>query len=233
MKWPVFDMDCLKSYFATPRSNTISNIFHTLYEKVEPFLYRDLFSRLPGRFARIDGTFKIMKKTMNMNDAEELNSVQVKILGEYNHVVSFAQCGAEENLVFERLFHLLHKRMLRIGGEVEAKKLIAVYSDTCCQNKTNPNDHFITKIFPNCKRAPLKDVFHAIELVLYETTGFGHPLHNAFRDGLWGAILKWETESEDAAVLHFMKHHDEGKTIKAKTLALSLMRKYDRYKYAI
>jgi hypothetical protein len=130
-------------------------------------------------------------------------------------VLSFAQLGTEDNLVFERLFHLLHKWVLRIGGEAEAEKLIAVYSDTCCQNHTNPKNHFITKTFPNCKRAPLKDVFHAIKLVLYETTGFGHSLHNAFRDGLWEAILKWERESEDVAVLHFMTHHDEGKTIKS------------------
>jgi hypothetical protein len=77
MKWPVFDMDCLRDFFTTPCSKTIATIFHALYEKVEPFLYWDLFSRLPGRFARIDATFKIMKKTMNMKDAEEPNSVQV------------------------------------------------------------------------------------------------------------------------------------------------------------
>jgi hypothetical protein len=134
-----------------------------------------------------------MKKTMNMSNKEELNGVQVKILGEYNHLVSFVQCGAEENLVFERPFHFLHKSILQIGREAEAKKLVTVYSDTCCQNSKNLNDHFITNFFPNCKRAPLKDIFHGIELVLYETTGFGHPLHNAFHDDLWGAILKWET----------------------------------------
>jgi hypothetical protein len=121
MKWPKFNMDsCLRDYFSTPYSQTIATIWNTLYAKVEPFLYQDLFSQLPGRFARIDGTFKIMKKAMNMNDTEELNSVQVKILGEYNHVVSFfAQCSAKENLVFERLFLFLHKRMLRIDGEAE------------------------------------------------------------------------------------------------------------------
>jgi hypothetical protein len=49
---------------------------------------------------------------MNMKLAKELNSVQVKVLGEYNHVVSFAQCGLKDDLVFERLFHFLHKRVL-------------------------------------------------------------------------------------------------------------------------
>jgi hypothetical protein len=58
MNWPVFDMHCMRDYFTTPGTQTIATIFHALYEKVEPFLYRDLFSQLPGRLARIDGTFK-------------------------------------------------------------------------------------------------------------------------------------------------------------------------------
>jgi hypothetical protein len=77
MKWPVLDVDYLRDYFTTPGRKAIGTFFHALYEKVEPFLYRDLFSWLPGRLARIDGTLKKMKKMMNMNNTEELNSMQV------------------------------------------------------------------------------------------------------------------------------------------------------------
>jgi hypothetical protein len=46
-------------------------------------------------------------------------------------------------------------------------------------------------MFPNCKQAPLKDVFHRAKGILNETTGFSHPLHESFCEDLLKAVLKW------------------------------------------
>ena len=73
-----------------------------------------------------------------------------------------------------------------------------------------------------------------MEGVLDQTEGFGHPLHDAFRGGVWDILLKWEKESEDAALDHFMNHNKkEGKKIASPELAREVLRSYQRYKNAI
>jgi hypothetical protein len=49
----------LESYHKTMRS---SPYLKKAFALVEPFLLRDLFTRLPGRLLRWDGTFNLMKK---------------------------------------------------------------------------------------------------------------------------------------------------------------------------
>jgi hypothetical protein len=90
-----------------------------------------------------------------------------------------------------------------------------MYDDTCCQNATDPSDHFLLRLFPNCKRAPLKDIFHHVNGVLDQTEGFGHPLHDTYAAGIWDIILLWEKESEDVALNHFLRHHEDGRNIKS------------------
>jgi hypothetical protein len=102
-----------------------------------------------------------MSKTMDLASTEEESNCQVKIHGEYNHIVYFAQCGSESNHVKEHLFYFLQEA-------VDA--MLAIYDDMCCQNSTNPSDHFLPQLFPNCKRAPLKDVFHHVKGVLDQIT---------------------------------------------------------------
>jgi hypothetical protein len=105
--------------------------------------------------------------------------------------------------------------------------VIAMYDDTCCQNSTNPSDHFLPQLSPNCKRAPLKDVFHPhVKGIFDQTKGFGHLLHTAYAAGIWDIVLLWEKKSEDAALNHFMKHHEDGKKIKSPEHAREELQKY-------
>jgi hypothetical protein len=70
--------------------------------------------------------------------------------------------------------------------------------------------------------------------VLKETSGFGHPaLHDGFAQGPWGAVLKWEKESEATALEHFMTHNKDGKQIRSRELARTEMHKRQRYKETI
>ena len=82
-----------------PTADTVQKMFHDAYSGIEHFLYRDLFSRGPGRILRIDGTFDIMAKTMDTPNAGESNNVHLKILGEYGHIITYAFCEGERNEV--------------------------------------------------------------------------------------------------------------------------------------
>jgi hypothetical protein len=42
-----------------------------------------------------------MSKTMDLPDLEKANNVQVKILGEYGHIMSFTHCEGKTNQVKE------------------------------------------------------------------------------------------------------------------------------------
>jgi hypothetical protein len=66
---------------------------------------------------------------------------------------------------------------------------------------------FLPWIFPFCKQAPLKDPFHHVKGIIDQSEGFGHPLHDAFRSGMWDILLKRKNES----IGSFMKYYKEGK----------------------
>jgi hypothetical protein len=127
MKWPGFSNKRIQEYFYVPALPTCIKFFDKIYEGIEPYLYQDLLcSRLPGQILRVDGTFNIMSKTMDLASTEEENNCQVKIHGEYNHIVSFAQCGAESNHVKERLLYFLREKMMRLGGQEAVDAVLAM-----------------------------------------------------------------------------------------------------------
>ena len=128
--WPAFDEKLVLSFFVCPSRTTITRMWETLCRRVEPHLLRDLFGRLPGGFVRLDGTYETMKKTMNCPDAEAENKCLVVVMGECGHIVSYAQCEAESELVSQRLLFFLRKRMERLGGMPEVNKVIAACTDT-------------------------------------------------------------------------------------------------------
>jgi hypothetical protein len=58
-------------------------------------------------------------------------------------------------------------RCERLGPE-HVDAVVAGYSDTCSQGLINPSEHWLTKIWPQCKRSPLKDIFHTEKKVTDE-----------------------------------------------------------------
>ena len=102
----------------------------------------------------------------------------------------------------------------------------------CC-NSGDPQKHFLRLLFPGCKPAFLKDVWHGIEIVKRETAGFAHQLHEGFVQELWHSILKWEATSEAAAYAHFKTYHKDGKLYNTKEAAMEAMYKIPRYKESI
>ncbi len=127
MKWPGFSDKRIQEYFNVPASPTCIKFFDKIYNGIKPYLYQDLLcSRLPGQILRVDGTFDIMSKTMDLASTEEESNCQVKIHGEYNHIVSFAQCGADRNHVKERLLYFLREQMMRLGGQEAVDAVLAM-----------------------------------------------------------------------------------------------------------
>ena len=150
--WPAFDEGVIINFFPSPSRPTTTRMWESIFQRAKPNLLRDLLTRLPGRILRVDGTYKIMKMTMNLPDAMGENKVLVVVAGEYGHIVSYAFCDSERDKVIERLFYFLRKWMERLAGPEAVNNVIAVYSDTCCNN-SDPNEHWLPLIFPNCKRA--------------------------------------------------------------------------------
>jgi hypothetical protein len=60
------------------------------------------------------------------------------------------------------------------------QNILATADDTCCQQLEDPAEHFITLLFTSCPWAPLKDIWHGIQVVSRQTAGFGHILHDSF-----------------------------------------------------
>jgi hypothetical protein len=213
LQWPRFDSEPIEETFKMPCGATCQRIFHEAYDKIEDYLLHDLFSRRPGKILRWDGTFAIMKKTMDAPPTEATNDALVKILGEYGHLLTWAFTEAEDDEVVQRLLYFLKMRAFRLGGQPAVDEVIAAYTDTCCQGRLDPESHFLTSLFPMCKRAPLKDVFHGVKGILNETTGFGHPLYESLRKGLWKAVFKWDEESVQEALAHFKQKDKDGQQL--------------------
>ena len=74
-------------------------------------------------------------------------------------------------------------------------------------------------MFPGCKRAPIKDVWHGIETVAKTTAGSSHLLYDSFKRELWNAILKWTKPSVNAALECYVKKHANGRMARSKEVA--------------
>lgn len=229
-KWPAFDPSLLDGMHRPMGQKAVKAVFWKVYNKTEPYLYRDLFSRSPGKFIRFDGTYAVMGRTMNDETVEEEMETCVKVFGEYGHCLSFAFSSSEADCVIQRLIMFIRRRILRLGGMLLLREVIALYSDTCCEELKDPSQHWATKIFPSVTRAPLKDLFHGVTACLRGFDGPAHPLHNAFKSQLWEAMLLQETESFEMNLTCYMQN--EGKGL-VREVAASEMMKLQKYRESI
>jgi hypothetical protein len=92
-------------------------------------------------------------------------------------------------------------------GEL-AEKAVHAYSVTCCNDSpSDPSKHWITKIFPNVKRAPGKDAILCTEKVT-DSVNSKHKLYDAFYKRGSTCMLQHGNESESRAVDAYMKNSD-------------------------
>jgi hypothetical protein len=98
-----------------------------------------------------------------MNNPQRLTLGLLVISAEYGHVLSWAFDGSENDLCFQKLNYYLRKRCEILGED--PKNVRAAFNVTCCQGLKNLDEHWKTKIWPGCKRAPHKDTIHAMKKV--------------------------------------------------------------------
>jgi hypothetical protein len=82
---------------------------------------------------------------------------------------------------WQKILFLLAKRTMRIDptGEL-AEKVVHAYSATCCNDSpSDPSKNWITKIFPNVKRAPGIDAIPCTEKVT-DSVNSKHKLYDTF-----------------------------------------------------
>jgi hypothetical protein len=77
------------------------------------------------------------------------------------------------------MMHFIRKRCERAGNH-HVQEVEIGWSDLCCENCLDRTKHWFTKMFPNVKFAPCKDIFHALKMVMGATRGPSHDLHCQF-----------------------------------------------------
>ena len=155
LDWPAFKgLEVIQEYFKSPSADTLITMWELLFEKVRPHLPRHHYNVHGGRFLRVDGTHNIMKKTMNLKEAEKEYNCLVKMFGGYGHSLISSFCEAEDRQVVERQCHFIRKRCERLGGMAAIRKVIAGHSDTCCGGG-DPQKHHPPLLFPGWHRNSL------------------------------------------------------------------------------
>ena len=88
LSWPDFCHDNFERVFKPPGVKVLKKIFDRCFDLVFPYLQRDLFSRVPGRVVKMDGTFEFLKKTNNdVLSEEEIKCLHI-VWGQYGHILS-------------------------------------------------------------------------------------------------------------------------------------------------
>jgi hypothetical protein len=193
MQWPDFDTDSFDRVFHPPGDEKLRTIFDVAFKLVLPFLKRDLFSRVPGRFLRWDGTFEYAKKMMNDASSEtDINCVAI-LFGEHGHVMNGGFIE-EEKEEFQQLHYFLRKRWEKLGDKY-VKAVVDSWSDTCCEGLDDPSSHWITKFWDSVSRGPGCDLFHLQKRVTDSTRGTSSELHIPFVNAISKACLKYDEAS--------------------------------------
>jgi hypothetical protein len=221
--WPALNSANFKKFFSACGRQKLSSIFDAGFDLIYPHLKRDLFSRPPGRVIRWDGTFRYAKITMDDPEGDETIKCLIVVWGEHGHALTWAFCDAEKGEVYQNLNMLLKKRCQMLDRAeplfvpqqngvvnpylpIEQQQRLqqrsyvdvveAAYSDTCCDGKEIVTEHWITSIWPNVHRAPLKDCFHAQKKVT-DSCRDTNPLYIPFIKELSRASITFEQNSID------------------------------------
>ena len=204
--WPSFDQSTFRSEVGPPGVDAIETLFYIAFEKIKPYLLRDLFSRLPTETMSHDATFELAKKTMVDILSEEEAGALGMIYDAFGRILFYGFMDGEKPEHWQRMYYFLRKRAERAGPD-KAGIVRVIYSDLCCEGLADRSSHWITKIWPNVTVAPRKDLFHALTMVNKSTRGPSHELHTGFTADLSAATLGFTEGSKKDAIDEYLREH--------------------------
>ena len=196
--WPDFDESIFRAEFGPPKEDAIETLFWVAFEMVQPYMLRDLHSRLPGKILSWDGTFKQASRTMSDLFDTNHNCLGL-VFGEFGHIIAYAFLDNESQENWKRLLYGIRKHCQNAGYS-HLMEVRHAYTDLCCEGHEDRTKHWFAKMFPNAQFAPIKDMFHATKMVTDNTRGTSHPLHEDFCRDLSACVLKFTESSIGNAV---------------------------------
>jgi hypothetical protein len=222
LAWPDLSANTFEKENAPPKEDAIETLFYIEYERVKPYLLRDLYSRLPTRYIYWDATFEIAGRTMNdiLPDGPEQKAIAI-IFDQFGRILIYGYIDKEQPTHWKRLMHLLRLRCQWHGPSYD-KVVEFGGSDLCCENCIDRTKHWFVNCWPNVKEAPFRDIFHAIKMV----TGPGsvrtsHDLHANFCRQLSSHVLLFDDDSVLEAIDHFRADNPEMSPQMAKEAVLA------------
>jgi hypothetical protein len=195
--WPKFDEDMYKKLWGSIGEVAVQTIFHTAHDIIRPYLDRVLKTYMPGQIVSWDGTFSFAKRMMYDLLSEETPGAIIMLWGEYGHILFWAIAEDETQQHIKRINYFVRERA-RAAGKVDETKW--AYSDVCCENYNNRQEHWFAKLWPKATEAPFKDPFHGIKMVCDSTVGPSHDLNNNFAAGMSNALFGFKEASIRDAV---------------------------------
>ena len=129
---------------------------------------------------------------------------------QYYCILFFGFAGSEKQLFWRRVMYILRRRCDRLGPHY-ASKVRFGYSDLCCEGCQDRTDHWFIRAWPNVTHAPMKDIFHAFQMVTgaLSVRGPAHDLHTNFTQELSLANLHFTEDSIQAAVTEYCRECPE------------------------
>lgn len=174
-------------------------------------------------------------RTLDDEDSEEEIKVLCIVCGKFGHILLWFFCSAEGSKIFQRMNFLLKRRCEMLDrfdrergiineGLSRVDSVEAGYSDVCCEGCADVSNHWFTKIWPNPKRAPYRDLFHAEKKVNDALLNF-HPLRNTFVTMFSCACLEYCESSKNWVLQHYKKKAKNTKGLTDELLKIDMMKK--------
>lgn len=179
MKWEPLVPGELHAIFKPLTAPMLTRLFDKAYTWLEPYFLRDLFSWEAGQILRWDGQYKVAAKIKNDPELGDEANALLLCMGEWGQILSGVFCNSEDDKNVQRMLFIVRQWLMKFhGGQAAVDKIVMAYTDVCCKGLKDPEMHWIQHLFRNIPRAPLKDIFHTMKLVMDapSTAGAGHPL---------------------------------------------------------
>lgn len=203
--WPPYLQSEGITLFSPPSKDVLSNLYMKGFSERESALDGAMMNRSPGAHASSDNTFKVAGRVRGQ-PAGSLFFV----LGENHHIITWAAVTTEGYNEVRGLLQYLATRLKRL----ESYSLLQHWwDDTCCNRAQSVYDHVVCQIFSAVLRAPLKDSFHAAQLITnsLDAASTNTPARHQFAREV-GQVFSEPSKTDVARVVKYLMSNNRSLT---------------------